>query len=172
MKRKRAIGWGLAAIAATGIAVFLAGWQQEPSASLGITGAGNIGAGEGANPRNRELVAQGQGIYQQHCATCHGADGEGQPDWQQRLPNGRMPAPPHDSSGHTWHHPDPQLFLMVKKGVAALAPPGYQSDMPGYGGILSDREIFAVLAYIKSRWPQDILLRQEARTTAVLVTGG
>jgi mono/diheme cytochrome c family protein len=32
------------------------------------------------------------------------------------------------------------------------APPGYQSDMPEFGSALSDDEIWAVLAYIASRW--------------------
>jgi mono/diheme cytochrome c family protein len=36
------------------------------------------------------------------------------------------------------------------------APPGYQSDMPGFGGALSDDEILAVVAYIKSTWPDEV----------------
>ena len=32
--------------------------------------------------------------------------------------------------------------------------PGYESDMPAFEGILSDDEIVAVLAYIKSTWPE------------------
>lgn len=65
-----------------------------------------------------------------------------------------MPAPPHDDSGHTWHHPDAALFGITKDGLVPgkYAPPGYQSDMPGFGSTLSDDEIWAVLAYISSRW--------------------
>ena len=36
------------------------------------------------------------------------------------LPSGRMPAPPHDASGHTWHHRDDVLFRLVKEGVTAV----------------------------------------------------
>src|SRR5688572_7678367 len=86
-------------------------------------------------------VAQGQALYQSHCARCHGADLEGQPDWRTRLPNGRLPAPPHDAEGHTWHHPDQVLFDLTKEGLAAVAPPGYESDMPAFKDILSDQEI-------------------------------
>ena len=69
-----------------------------------------------------------------------------------------MPAPPHDDSGHTWHHPDHLLFGITKIGlVPPYAPPAYQSDMPAFGGKLSDEEIWAVLAYVKSRWSQEIL---------------
>ena len=106
-------------------------------------------------------VAEGREIYAEHCAACHGVDLEGQPDWRRRLPNGRLPAPPHDASGHTWHHPDRHLFEMTRRGTAAFVGRGYESDMPAYDGILSDDEIVAVLAYIKSRWPADIRARHD-----------
>ena len=64
-----------------------------------------------------------------------------------------MPAPPHDESGHTWHHADGVLFAITKRGlVPPHAPVGYESDMPAFGGKLSDEEIWAVLAFIKSHW--------------------
>lgn len=108
-------------------------------------------------------LALGQKIYAQHCAACHGAKLEGQPNWQKRLPNGRLPAPPHDESGHTWHHPDEVLFAITKHGlVPPYAPPGYQSDMPAFAGILSDDEIRAVLAYIESHWTDPELLEARA----------
>ena len=82
---------------------------------------------------------------------------EGQPNWRAKLPNGRMPAPPHDDSGHTWHHPDEVLFGITKHGlVPPYAPPGYESDMPGFAGKLSDQEIRAVLAYIASHWSSEV----------------
>lgn len=105
-----------------------------------------------ADPRDAGKVALGQKVYGQHCASCHGANLEGQRDWRRRLANGRMPAPPHDESGHTWHHPDTMLFGMTKNGVAPYAPPGYQSDMPAFRDKLSDEEIWAALAFIKSHW--------------------
>ena len=101
-------------------------------------------------------LALGQRVYAQHCAACHGAKLEGQPNWRQRLPNGRLPAPPHDDSGHTWHHPDEVLFGITKRGLAPYAPPGYASDMPAFGGTLSDGEIRAVLAYIASHWSAEV----------------
>lgn len=102
------------------------------------------------------LVARGKPVYERHCAACHGAALEGQPNWQSRDARGRLPAPPHDASGHTWHHDDVVLFEVTKFGMAKHAPPGYQSDMPAFGPMLGDGEIVAVLAYIKSRWPDDI----------------
>ena len=111
-----------------------------------------------ADPENAQQVARGKPVYDRHCASCHGAKLEGQPKWQEKLPTGRMPAPPHDASGHTWHHPDSILFGITKLGLVPgkYAPPKYESDMPAFGGVLSDEEIWAVLAYIKASWPQDI----------------
>lgn len=112
-----------------------------------------------ADAEDAGLVALGQRTYATHCASCHGAKLEGQPSWQERKPDGKLPAPPHDASGHTWHHPDRQLFEITKRGVSGIVP-GYQSDMPAYAEILSDREIWAVLAYIKSTWPAPVRARQ------------
>ena len=102
-------------------------------------------------------LALGEKIYAEHCAACHGAKLEGQPNWQKKLPNGRFPAPPHDDSGHTWHHSDEVLFGITKHGlVPPYAPPDYESDMPAFGSKLSDAQIRAVLAYISSRWSKPV----------------
>lgn len=107
-------------------------------------------------------VALGKDVYVANCASCHGADLEGQPDWRVRKADGRLPAPPHDASGHTWHHPDSVLFSITKDGLTEHAPPGYKTDMPAFGDVLTDEEIWAALAYIKSRWPAETRARQEA----------
>ncbi len=113
------------------------------------------------DPGDPAQVARGAELYAAQCASCHGAQLEGQPDWRTPLPNGRLPAPPHDKSGHTWHHPDAVLFELTKHGMKPPhAPEGYESDMPGFAKTMSDEEIAATLAYIKSRWPDDIRARQ------------
>jgi mono/diheme cytochrome c family protein len=110
-----------------------------------------------ADPNDSRQVATGKAAYDRHCAACHGTKLEGQPDWRVKLPSGRLPAPPHDASGHTWHHPDAILFGITKHGLVPgqYAPPGYQSDMPAFKHALSDDEIWAVLAYLKSAWPEE-----------------
>ena len=123
-------------------------------ASAGAQGADSMEAGEG------------RALYVKHCAGCHGEALEGQPDWRRRLPSGRMPAPPHDASGHTWHHPDQVLFEITKHGPRALVGGGYESDMPGFEGVLSDPEIRAVLDYIKSTWPERQRTIQSERSRA------
>ena len=118
-----------------------------------------------ADPDDARQVARGKPLYEKYCASCHGQRLEGQRNWQKKLPSGRMPAPPHDASGHTWHHPDAVLFGITKHGLVPgrYAPPGYRSDMPGFGASLSDEDIWAVLAYIKSRWPEPIRSAQAER---------
>ncbi len=119
-----------------------------------------------ADPREPARVSLGERVYAQECASCHGAKLEGQPDWRRRLPSGRLPAPPHDESGHTWHHADRVLFAITQDGlVPPHAPKDYESDMPAYGGRLSDDEIWAVLAYIKSHWRTGEVLAARAEMT-------
>ena len=147
------IGMTVAAIAVAGVALF----SRSPAPP---TIPEYISAADPA------LVMRGKTVYDQNCASCHGAKLEGQPNWRERLPNGRLPAPPHDASGHTWHHPDSVLIAIIRDGLVPgqTAPEGYQSDMPAYRGTLTDDDIVAVLAYIKSNWPAEALEAQRGIT--------
>ena len=108
---------------------------------------------DGANPDDQKLVALGKSVYAKACASCHGANLEGEKNWKARKPDGTFGAPPHDATGHTWHHPDALLFRITKFGGASIAPPGFRSGMPAFKDQFSDRELWAVLSFIKSRWP-------------------
>ncbi|MGG7568203.1 c-type cytochrome [Rhodovulum sp. DZ06] len=119
-------------------------------------------------PEDGERLARGAALYAEHCASCHGADLSGAPDWKTPGPHGRLPAPPHDASGHTWHHADALLFRIVKEGSAAVIGGGYESDMPGFADAMSDAQIRDVLAFIKSTWPE----REQARQAEVSAQGG
>ncbi len=118
------------------------------------------------DPADQTLVGQGRAIYANQCAACHGESLQGQPNWRDRMPNGKLPAPPHDKTGHTWHHPDAVLVDIVRNGLVPgrTAPRGYVSDMPAYGALLSDEDIAAVIAYIKSSWPPKVLEAQKEVT--------
>lgn len=104
-----------------------------------------------------DVVAQGAGLYAENCASCHGAKLRGQANWKSPDADGYLPAPPHDETGHTWHHPTVQLFEITKFGTEKLVGGTYKSRMAGYSGVLSDDEIIAVLAYIKSTWPAQVI---------------
>ncbi len=150
-------------------------WSSTALATVGVIAAMMFtldwrGGGEGfpkLDAGDRALVSRGKAVYASHCAACHGTNLEGQPDWRNRRPNGRLPAPPHDATGHTWHHPDQVLFSITKDGLVpgVTAPAGYESDMPAFKSILSDADIAAVLAYIKSTWPAGLRGAQQAATS-------
>ena len=89
-------------------------------------------------PNDTPTIDLGASVYAKNCASCHGANLEGQINWRQRDSNGYLPAPPHDESGHTWHHPDEILFNLTKYGYKAMINDDYKVSMPVYDGILSD----------------------------------
>jgi S-disulfanyl-L-cysteine oxidoreductase SoxD len=138
------------------LVIFLVAILSTAAALWLVRGDGTL-----LKPDDAAVTARGAEIYAEACASCHGDALEGQPNWREKLPNGRLPAPPHDETGHTWHHPDADLFAITKQGTAALVGGGYQSDMPGYGAILSDDDIIAVLSFIKASWPQEIRERHD-----------
>jgi mono/diheme cytochrome c family protein len=109
----------------------------------------------------------GAALYAENCAECHGVSLEGQPDWRQPNADGTYPAPPHDQTGHTWHHDDAYLFAYTKFGGAAvLAQMGITnvpSAMPGFAEKLDDDDIRAVLAYIEASWPDQVRAARKAR---------
>ena len=97
-------------------------------------------------------VDLGRTVYAENCASCHGVTLEGQANWRQRDADDYLPAPPHDETGHTWHHPDSYLFLMTKYGIESMIGKSYRNNMPAYEDKLTDEEILAALSYIKSTW--------------------
>lgn len=143
----------LMAAAVAAIAVYAAVvWKADPAAERLVQ----------LRPDDAAVTALGQKVYAAQCAACHGARLEGQSNWRERGPDGRLPAPPHDPSGHTWHHPDELLFRITKHGVAKAANlKDYASAMPAYDGVLSDAEIVAALSWIKAQWPADIRARHD-----------
>ena len=142
MPRRKAI----LAIGGLALAGFAAAFAlAQPSEGVGLLA-----------PDDPEVVALGQDIYAANCAACHGARLEGQPNWRIRSEDGLLPAPPHNASGHTWHHDDETLFILTKYGLAGLMENAPPSGMPAYEGVLSNEEIIAMLSFIKSTWPDEL----------------
>lgn len=114
-------------------------------------------------------IGAGQLLYADNCASCHGASLEGQPNWRRADENGVLPAPPHDVTGHTWHHDNSVLFSYIKLGgKGALAQMGiddFNSGMPAFEYALSDSDIWDVLAYIRSTWPEQQQQAQASRNS-------
>lgn len=157
MKRPVVLAAGLAAVVAAGIAAVMIfrsnpGGQPTPPERPGAL----------FRPDDRRIVDRGRYVYGVSCAQCHGANLEGQANWRQRGADGLLPAPPHDETGHTWHHTDQVLFDLTKYGMQRFAGPDYRSAMPAYREVLSDEDIIAAMSYIKSRWPDSIRRQHDA----------
>ncbi len=141
----RRASYGLTATLALAIA------GCSPPAPQGIGPAGAVTAkpvGPAVDP-TAEWLARGSAVYARECASCHGAYGEGQPNWAVPLADGSLPAPPHDNTGHTWHHSDAELTRIIAEGGLWYSA---TSKMPAFGDKLSGDEVQAVLAHIKTWW--------------------
>lgn len=120
-------------------------------------------------------ILQGAALYADNCAACHGTNLEGQPDWQIPDDDGVLPAPPHDATGHTWHHTDGLLFNYTALGgreMMARLGVEFNSGMPGMADTLSEQEIWNILAFIQSTWPDRQREGQAERTQAELSAQG
>lgn len=145
-----ALAAGIAVLGATGLV--LAGFAFAPARPKWVV--------PGDDPQE---IAAGAKLYQANCASCHGLHLEGQPDWQEPGPDGLLPAPPHDATGHTWQHSDAELTELVTHSVASFAPAGYKTAMPAFEGRLTPAQIHATIAYIKSTWAPGIRAYQAAQ---------
>jgi mono/diheme cytochrome c family protein len=109
-------------------------------------------AADGLPTLDPSSVASGRKVYQQYCASCHGAHAEGAPNWQQRDAHGEMPAPPHNADGHTWRHSDAMLYDMISKGLRDPFNKTTRLTMPAFAAVLSPERIRAVITYLKTLW--------------------
>ena len=142
--QRRGFRIGLILLVSAGVALLL--FQRTAS-----TGKPVVINGTAAPPvpaLDPDRVAHGESLYTHYCAACHGANLEGAADWKRRLPDGSLPPPPHDSSGHTWHHPDSLLLSIIANG----GDPASNSKMPAFKEKLHDDQIMAILAFLKSKW--------------------
>ena len=112
-------------------------------------------AGEESPSLDPARVTSGRAIYRQYCASCHGANAEGAKNWQERDQHGELPAPPHDTKGHTWRHSDAELYHMVEKGWRDPFNKTKRLTMPGFGEVLSPEQIRDVITYLKTLWTSE-----------------
>jgi len=105
-----------------------------------------------------EQLAQGEILFRQNCASCHGQNAEATPDWKKTDANGNYPPPPLNGTGHAWHHDLDLLRRTVREGGAKLG-----GQMPAFEGVLDAEQIDAVIAYSQSKWPDDLYQRWSGR---------
>jgi len=138
--------WGT--LAACILATLIAGWKlaphaqprSQPSADVPVRHAGL-----------RRLEETGRRVYISICAYCHGVNGDG---FGLNAPNLAVPPRDHTDSAYMATRSDEQLFAVIKYGAGAQ---GKSPLMPPWGGRLSDREITALVAYLRAltRTPAD-----------------
>lgn len=122
-------------------------------AAIGVSGRSSTTPTPSTPLSEAQLVDLGRQVYGLRCASCHGVNLEGQPGWQNAPPGGPGPAPPLNANGPSPQRSEEWLIRVIRDGGTAVAPPGYRSGMPAYGAVLSDQEIRALVAYMRSTWP-------------------
>lgn len=104
---------------------------------------------------------RGAELFREHCAACHGLAAAGQ---SAERPAGGFDeagnrlAPALNGTGHAWHHPPELLFRYIEQGSVDASSP-----MPAFGDRLDETEIESIVAYIRSLWPERILLKYRER---------
>ena len=98
------------------------------------------------------ILEQGKTIFKANCAACHGDNAQGTvTNWQQRDANGKFPPPPLNGTAHTWHHPIGGLAHTIRKGTLAIG-----GTMPAWEDKLSDDDVFSIILWLSSLWPDEI----------------
>lgn len=107
---------------------------------------------------NADQLSQGEQLFQQNCASCHGVNAELTADWKKTDINGKYPPPPLNGTAHAWHHSMQQLRETIQRGGVALG-----GVMPAFESKLNDDEIDAVISYFQSKWPEQTYRKWAAR---------
>jgi mono/diheme cytochrome c family protein len=100
---------------------------------------------------NQAQVDQGQQIFADNCAACHGTAGQGGENWRVANAEGVYPAPPLNGSAHAWHHPLALLKQTINDGGVALG-----GSMPAWQDRLTDDQQMATIAALQYTWSDDI----------------
>lgn len=92
-----------------------------------------------AQMSDAERAAQGRGVYQRHCAQCHGPDHDGRGIHAERL------KPPPSNLAASSRTDDYRLQIITVGGLNM----GRSAMMPEWGLELSAQEILAVVVYLR-----------------------
>ena len=96
-------------------------------------------------------VSQGEKLFAEHCAGCHGKNAESVPDWRKRDANGNYVPPPLNGTAHAWHHSMKILRHTIRKGGKPVG-----GVMPAFEEKLTNDEIDSIIAWFQSLWTDEI----------------
>ncbi len=125
---------------------------------VGLLIVGHSFAAEKEPWYSEQQVLQGEQLFRQNCASCHGQNAESTPDWKKTDANGNYPPPPLNGTAHAWHHDLDLLRRTIREGGTKLG-----GQMPAFEAVLSAEEIDSVIAFFQSKWPDDIYQRWAGR---------
>jgi len=95
-------------------------------------------------PAEAAMLDAGERLYRQHCADCHGAQGEGRAGQYPALAGNRVV---------TMDDPTNALQAIVSGGFAPATPGNPQPyGMPPFRTLLQDAEIAALTTHLRQRW--------------------
>ncbi len=114
-----------------------------------------------AQPDRPAQVALGRTLYRQHCSYCHGIDREGHEDWQPGTQVAAGLPTALDERSPSVDRSDRQIFEWIRYGGQPFLPAGVRSQMPAFEFNLTEAQVWAVVAYLKNRWPEEVLARHE-----------
>ncbi len=128
-------------------------------ALAGLLFAGNSFTAEKEPWYSKQQVLQGESLFRQNCADCHGQNAESTPDWKKTDADGNYPPPPLNGTAHAWHHGMELLRRTIREGGVKIG-----GQMPAFEGVLDSDEIDSVIAYFQSKWGDDIYQRWAGRS--------
>ena len=118
----------------------------------------NISFPANENKELEEVISVGIKVYEANCIKCHKTDLKGAENWKtDRDEDGDRLAPPLNGYGHSWHHSPEQIFNTIRFGLVYFDPT-YEGKMNA-NDKLTDEEIWSVIEYMYSVWPEDVQLK-------------
>ena len=137
------------------------------------SGGDKAEAGKDGQPALKQMrwytpaqVAQGEKVYRENCASCHGVDAAGSANWREPDASGKFPPPPLNGTAHAWHHPKKVLRMTIERGGIPIG-----GSMPPFGDKLDNGEIDAVIAWIQSHWNDEIYSAWAKRNAQAAMSG-
>ncbi len=110
-------------------------------------------AAAAAGPVEYDPVARGARVFRNNCASCHQADGSGVSGVY----------PPLVDSEWVGGTPERSISILLSGLVGPIEVKGnsYSGNMPAFSGILSDKDIAAVLSYVRTEWNGEPVVEEE-----------
>ncbi|NJD25991.1 MAG: c-type cytochrome [Betaproteobacteria bacterium] len=112
-------------------------WHQLIAAVLLVAGGVHLGSDADAAERKRGSATDPAALYHNYCSVCHGDRGDGN-----SRAKGSLVPPPRDFTRATDLNRE-AMIIIVREGKAGTA-------MAGWGTQLNDREIAAVVDYVRN----------------------